>query len=77
MRDKYSFSLRQLDSTSLIVCPIRDSGGRTLKFSEMGRLPPTQDEEGEERREKREWTDNGGVALSFNSYLNRRTFMRW
>ena len=71
MRDKYSFSLRQLDSTSL--------DGRTLKFSEMGRLPPPppEDEEGEERREKREWTDNGGVALSFNSYLNRRTFMRW
>ena len=64
MRDKYSFSLRQLDSTSL--------DGRTLKFSEMGHLPrrPADEDEGggreRERREKREWTNGGeGRRRSF------------
>ena len=56
MRDKYSFSLRQPDSA------IQDLGGRGLKFPEIGHLP---EDEGRERREKREWTESRkGVALS-------------
>ena len=43
---------------------------RGLKFPEMGHLP--EDEGESERREKREWTDDRGGRLSFNSYLNRR-----
>ena len=63
MRDKYSFSLRQLDSTSL--------DGRTLKFSEMGHLPrrPADEDEGAGRERgvrkgNGRTAEKGVVALS-------------
>ena len=64
MRDKYSFSLRQLDAAT--SRPRSKTwtreGGRGLKFPEMGHLP---EDEGRERREKREWTEKKGRRSLF------------